>query len=235
MTVQALFNFYVQSPHGTWIMELPNAVQLYEFVKTHPIKKVLDLGLGVGLSASVVALAFQDKGEKGHIDSVEQFDKCIKLAKEMIPKELQENLTIHKSEVEWKKFESIPYQYFSCYKTIPDGDYDLIINDGPAMDKEKVGDKEFFIDLPNGTITQMLLDGKIKPGTSIVFDGRIQALKILERFYGDNFYISQIAPKGNDFNVIERKDNEVSYGDITLERMESLGYFKDETKTSQTT
>ena len=71
MQLQSLFNYFKSHPESSWLMEPQNCQKLYEFVMKHPIKNVLDLGTGIGLSASVVALALKDKGEKDfRIDSL---------------------------------------------------------------------------------------------------------------------------------------------------------------------
>jgi len=117
-------------------MKWPNAVKLYEFIIENNIKRVLELGLGIGCSTAIMALAFQDKGETNyHIDSIEQFDKCIELAKKMIPEEFLKNITIHKIEPDIWSTEKIPYQYFSIYELLPESPpegWDLIVVDGPA-------------------------------------------------------------------------------------------------------
>ena len=205
-------------------MEFANASELYKFVKTHSIKRVLDLGTGIGVSPAVVALAMEHKGETDyHIDSIEQFGKCVKIAKELIPEELQKHLLIYHSPVKIISFPEIPYQYFSTYASLPEGDYDLIINDGPGMFLENGN----LIDLPNGTITQMLRDGKLKPGTFIAWDGRIHMLKLLSRFYKDNF--EMIPFPGTDLNILVRKDNPPTLRDNALEEIKTLTtYFNEE-------
>ena len=149
MKIESLYKLFKSHPESNYIMEYQNVVLLYKFIKNNPIKRILDLGTGLGLSASVCALALKDKGETDyHIDSLEQFDKCIKIADKLIPLELKEHITIHKSETKVWQHPKIPYQFFSNYETLPEGDYDLIINDGPCFWLE--GDT--FVDLPNGTI-----------------------------------------------------------------------------------
>lgn len=199
-----------------------NAQQLYQFVKKHSIKRVLDLGTGIGCSAAVVSLALKEKGEEYHIDGLEQYDKCIKIAESLIPEELRTNLKIHQSNPKTWQTEKIPHQTFSVYETVPDLEYDLIVNDGPSPFMEG----EHYIDLPNGTITKMLLEGKIKPGAFVIWDGRIQALKVLERFFSDNFYAVE-PDRRTDLNILERKNNEPKFGDVSLENMKfNSSYFK---------
>lgn len=221
MELKNLYNIFAKHPEGRWIMKFYNVQLLYDFVKEHPIKRILDLGCGIGVSASVCALALKDKGETDfHIDSVEQFDKCIKIANELIPEELKEHITIHKSDVKVWETKQIPYQYFSIMD-VPDGEFDLIVNDGPGGMLEN----GHFIDLPNGTITKMLLEDKIKAGTYIAWDGRIRMLAILERYFSDNFQLARANQRGDDLNIIERLPNEVKFNDFLLEDMRIQNYF----------
>jgi len=209
-------------------MEWSNAEELYADIVDNPhIKRVMDFGTGIGCSAAVISLAFQKRGEKNyHIDSLEQYDKCVKLANELIPKELKENITVIKTEGKIWTTDYIPYTSFYNYKDVPGWDYELIINDGPAPWLNE--DKRNYIDLPNGTITEALIDEKIKAGTLIAWDGRLTALRILERYFGDNFYLTHPAKLPNgDFNVIERKDNKLEFSDTRLKTAQQLGYFNE--------
>ena len=218
INLKALYNSFAHNPEGMWILESSNAIDLYEYIKKNSFKRVLDLGTGIGASSAIVSLAFQDKGETDYkIDSIEQYDKCIKLANELIPEELKKNLTIYKSDVEVWSTEKIPYQYFSSYKKLPEGEYDFIINDGPAFFEEN----GHFIDLPNGTIMKLLLEGKIKAKTHILYDGRISSLKIIERYFGDNFLMVNLPPKGRDFHIIERIEGEVIFKDSYFESIKT--------------
>lgn len=223
MTLKALYNSFAVHPEGSWIMRWENAQTLFNLVKNKPIKKILDLGTGIGCSASVMAFALQEKGETDwQIDSVEQFDKCIKLAAELIPAEFRDKINAYKANpIVWQTPE-IPYQYFSTYDSLPENEYDLIVNDGPGPFMES----SHYVDLPNGTIIKLLLEEKIKPGMFIVWDGRLAALRFLERYFGSNFYLIPPERQGSDFNVIERKDNPVKCEDVSPKMMYEVGYFK---------
>lgn len=222
MTLKTLYDLFQNHPEGHWIIQPPNPQLLYEFVKKHPIKRVLDLGTGIGCSTAIIALALKHKGETDwHIDTVDQFDKCIKIAKELIPKELQENITFHKAEAVIWQYDKIPHQTFSVYDKLPEGDYDLILNDGPSPWLEN----ECYVELPNATIMELLLKGKIKKGCLIAWDGRLLAFGTLERYFSNNFYLFRPAQRNDDFNVLERKDNEVQFLDSRLENMKLSTYF----------
>lgn len=227
MKLQALYGHFSRSPEGKWIMQPQNAVRLYKFIKDNPVKRVLEFGTGIGLSAAVIALAFRDKGEKeGVIDTLEQSDKCIRIATRMIPDELKQvaKINIIKTGVEVWNTPHIPHLNFSNYDKVPEGDYDVIINDGPSPFKEG----EHYVDLSNGTIKRMLLEDKIKPGTLIVYDGRIASFNLLERFFSKCFFLIKPSAGSSEFNVLERRDGPVKIFDSLLEGMTNLNYFNDE-------
>ena len=232
MNLKQLHLTFREHPEGTWVMEFPNCVALYKFCKEHDIKKVLDLGTGIGLSAAFVALALNEKGADYHIDSIEHFDKCIKLAPKLIPQELQKNLTIHKSNAVVWYDPNTPHLAYSIYENIPEGDYDLIINDGPSFWKEG----NYLMDFPNGTITKMMLEGKIKPNTFVVWDGRLSMLSLLERYYSENFELYRPArPNQDDMNILRRLDNEPKFQDEKLKVMlETTTFFNEEETKKET-
>ena len=223
--ISVLWKHFREHPEGNWVMIWENCRELYKFLRETPnIKRVLDLGTGVGCTAAITAMALEDKGEDYHIDSLEQFDKCIKIANELIPEELKKNITIIKSEAEAWQTELMAYKYFSVYKTVPGWDYDLIIQDGPAPWLEEGK----YVEIPNGTITKAVLEGNLKPGTLIAWDGRLAALRILNDTLRDNFYIYKVpAYAGGDYNVIQRKDNELKFFDQRKEQVRLMGYFDD--------
>lgn len=225
MKLQTLYELFSKHPEGRWIMQPPNPQLLYDFIKTHPIKKVLDLGTGIGCSTAIIAQALLDKGEDFHIDSIEQFDKCIKLANELIPPDLKEHIIIHKSEAKIWHNDKIPYQPFSIFETLPEppeGGWDFILVDGPGNWLDESGN---YLEFPNGDVMKMLLENKIKTGAFIAWDGRLQAFRLLERYYADNFLLARPAQR-DDFNVLERKENTVLYLDSRLEDVKIQGYFR---------
>jgi len=221
MLLSELYKRFAEHKEGRWIMRWENARQLYNFVKTNDVKTILDLGTGIGCSAAIIALALENKGEKNYtITSLEQLPKCITIAKELIPEELQAKMSLLHVPSVFFKTDKIPYTYFSNYESIPEGEYDLILNDGPSPIEEN----NTLVELPNGTILEMTLNNKIKAGCKIIFDGRITAIQILERYLGDNFYLLQ---SNNRFNVIERKNGDVIFKDTKLEAQKMTTYFEE--------
>lgn len=229
MNITTLYNYFRQSPESTWIMQYPNAVDLYDFIIKNPIKKILNLGTGIGFSDAVIALAWKDKGViDGEIDSIEQYEKCVKIANELIPEEFKKCINIHRVDAIATIIDQIPYQYFSVYEKLPDKEYDLIINDGPGPFVDVNGN---FLELPNGTIHKLTLENKIKPGTFIIYDGRINSLNYIERFLCDCYYIIKVPTKGSDFFVLQRKDNEVIIRDDRKEAfIKKTIYFENHEK-----
>lgn len=223
MKLKELYQKFVSHPEGRWVINTFMAQKLYDFVKEKEVKNVLDLGTGIGCSTAILSLALKEKSEPYQIDGVEQSDKCIKLANELIPEDLKQNITIHKSEVEIWQTDKIPYHYFSTYKTLPQKDYDLIVVDGPSP----ILENGYFIDLPNGDIIKLLLNDGIKKDTYIIWDKRLVSLKFLERFFGENFWLLEANIKRTGVHILQRKEGELKYEDAQLKMMkEETSYFK---------
>lgn len=216
----ALYGLFANHPEGAWIMVPDNARDLYNLVKLHPIKNVLDLGTGIGTSAAMIALALKDKGEKGVIHTVEQFKKCYDLAQQLIPEDLQEYIKFHLVDPEPWTTDLIPHTTFSTFKELPDEKWDLICVDGPGPFVENGQ----LIDLPNGDVIKLLLKDKIAPGTIITWDGRLVAFRTLERYFGDNFYLTHPAVGSSDFNILERKNTPPIFSDYKLQQMRDSHY-----------
>ena len=221
LNLQNLYNYYASHPESSWITNPDNAPSLYKFVQKNNPKKILDLGTGIGCTAAIISLALKSKKiEDFEIHTVEQFQKCVDIAQKIIPKILKENITFHLTEaVPWST-EHIPYHYFNTYKKLPKIDWDFIFVDGPGGFTEN----EKYVDVPRGDVIKMLLDDDIKPGTFVTFDRSIPTLKIVERYFSDNFYF--IPTENTVFNVLERKDNKVKCVDEAFEAMKKYGYFK---------
>ena len=103
------------SPESGWIIGPQEAVVLYDFIRKEQPKNVLELGGGIGASAAVAAAAI----EKGKITSLEQNQKCIKIAGELVPQYLKNKIMFIFSGVHAFKCDKIsPYLYFSGYKNL---------------------------------------------------------------------------------------------------------------------
>lgn len=228
-----LYNLFAHHKEGGWIMMPFNARRLYRLVLEKPVKRILDLGTGIGCSAAIIASAMEEKGEKDYeIHTIEQFKKCYDIAKEFIPEELRKNTKFYLEKVTAWNTKEFPYMNFSVYENLPEGNWDLVLNDGPGpflFDNR-------YVDLDNGTILKWLIEQPdfLRTGDLIAFDGRLSALKTIETTFGDNFYI--VNPT-QEFNVLERKDNPAKFNDAKMKRMTDWNYFgpdgKDGTKVDE--
>lgn len=220
ISLKALYASYAQHPEGRWILKPDSAQVIYSFIKKNDVKNVLELGSGIGLSTAIISLALKEKKVDHRIVTVEQFEKCHKLAQELMPEELRQGVEFKLSEpVVWEHPE-IAATPLSIFKELPEGEFDLIIVDGPGPWRDEKGR---LIEVPNGDVLKLHSEGKLKSGTKVYFDGRLAALGILERFYGDNFYLLEEASKRN---VLERKDNPLKLEDYRIEHYLKSGYFK---------
>jgi len=220
MNPEAVYKLFAGHKEARWIMKPLSAQQLYDFVEKSSIETVLDLGTGIGCTAAILATAFKNTKRKGEIHTVEDKKKCIDIAKDLIPKDLQEYITFHHSETSVWRNRDIPHITFSKFKKLPEGKFDLILVDGPGPWFDKEGK---YVDLPNGDAMRLLKANKLKKGSFVAWDGRKMALQLLERFYSANFFLVHQGT-GTDFNVLQRKDNKVQLGDILADVMKEQGY-----------
>lgn len=219
MNLKSIYSLYSSHPESSWITHPENTRSLFALVKGSPIKNILELGTGIGLSTATMAYALHEKGEGGMIHTIEQTEKCYKLAQELLPEELKPYVTFYKSEAKAWRTDYIPYQHFSIFETLPDVDPDLILVDGPGPFLTEDGK---YVELPNGDVMKLLIEDKLKPGVLTAWDGRLPALSLLEGYFGGNFLLSQAGP--GRFNVIERKDNSLQFEDNKLTEMKKAGY-----------
>ena len=226
--MRALWEQFATHKEGNWIMRYQNAETFYNFLLRTDVKDFLELGTGIGCSTALFGLAMQDKGVKDYtIHTVEQYEKCVVLAKELIPKETLEHTTIYQRDTTIWETDHAPYMYSQIFKDLPDVKWDVSLIDGPGPILEERNGIRYYVDLNNGDMFKLIVEGKIKPNAYIVWDGRIGALALIDRYLGENFYLVQ-SMKGKDyrFNIIQRKDNELKSADSRLEFMDKQGYFE---------
>lgn len=218
-----LYKVFQNSPESGWIIGKNDAIELYNLIHTHHPRNVLELGGGIGASTAVITLALK---EGAKLTSMEQFEKCIKIAKNLIPENLKNKIKFVFSEAEaWKDDRISKYQYFSIYKNIPiEGQYDFVLVDGPDYWIENGQ----LINLPNGDLFKLI--PHISPGGKIYVDGRKPAVGLYKRF------LSQyLVPLKENFKyaLFERntkpldKFENFEVLDSTLEKVKKTTYFTD--------
>ena len=186
---------FQSSEHGQWIMKAGNIVNLHEKIKQFNPKHILELGTGIGCSTAVMAFTCPEAS----VYTVEQNQKCIDIAKKLIPAGLQERIYFRKANPRVFIAPQVnPLVNWSSYDEFDWHDYDFILVDGPSgfHTKVQIGDKVWstFADPPNGDIINLL--PLMKEGTIIYVDGRKVSTRLynrhlqnyLERIEGDKTY-----------------------------------------------
>jgi len=218
----SLYSIFKRSPEARWILGKTECLRLYKLIKQYRPKNILELGLGIGASAAVIALA-SDANAK--ITSMEQYEKCVRIAKELIPQELQKKINMVYSEPYAFKNDKISrYQYFSGYKNLPygAGPFDFILMDGPGGWVES----DQLVKVPNGDIINLL--PCMAPGCKILIDGRKSAVELYERFLSN--YLRTVE-KAHNYTAMERLPrplknlDEIEVIDLNLESRKRKGYF----------
>jgi hypothetical protein len=136
--------------------------------------------------------------EQGTITSIEQFEKCIDIAKRITPPNILKKINFVYSEAyAFKNNRISPYQYFSGYKNLPLQNAPLyfVVIDGPGYWLEN----NQLVKLPNGDIINLL--PHLATGCKIYIDGRKQAVGIYKRFLRP--YLALIA-ETKKFALFER-------------------------------
>ena len=220
--LKSLYTVFKRHPEAKWIIGKNDALRLYNLIKKYNSKNILDLGTGIGASTAVMALAL---GTGGKITTVEQFEKCIRIAKELIPAPLKEKINFVHSETHAFKNDKISkYIYLSGYKSLPiqSAPFDFVVVDGPGGWLE--GGQ--LITLPNGDIINLL--PYLNAGCTVYIDGRKRNVDLYKRFLSG--YLRFIEQAGGNA-IFERTDkplknlSELEIVDIKLMGRSQSGYF----------
>ena len=220
--LKKLYWIFESSPESGWILGKTEALTLFKLIKKYRPKNALDLGLGIGASSAIMAYA---SDEDALVTSVEQFPKCIALAKKLIPQNLQRKIGFVFSEPYAFKNDLISrYSYFSGYKNLPveRGFFDFLLIDGPGAWLENGQ----FIKLPNGDLINLL--PHLAPGCKILVDGRRSAVELYKRFLTN--YLNVIE-KDKSYTLMERSSKKldgigsIEIKDVSLEARAKENYF----------
>lgn len=226
MTLQELWQSFKKHKEGTWILGYDDAQRLYGIIKKIKPKSILDLGGGIGCSASIMALALKDIERepfdviKPHITSIEQFEKCVKLAHELIPADLKEYITVEHHPQVVKQYDEVPYKYFTTFKDLPLKHYDLVIIDGPGPHYEVRNGKEYQIKLPNGDFVDLI--PHLEQGAFVYLDQRVTTREVIGNYFSE--YLGAVHGT-KDYILAERTEKKYE-GSIDKEGglMREVGY-----------
>lgn len=224
--IAPLYKIFADSPEGKWIIGKEDAVRIYRLIRRQykKLKKinVLELGTGIGAATAIMAKAIEDSGEEGSITTIEQQDKCIELARGLVPEKLQKFISFKKSEPIIFRHPKIPYRYFSGFRELPGGRYDFLLIDGPSYWIEN-GELVNTAEVANGDFMHVL--NNLDYGALVYVDGRENTRKTIHRFF--NKFL-ELLEEDKDYAVFKRNDRkykEELVEDKQLEKLKKQGYF----------
>ena len=220
---------FQSSEHGNWIMKASQIVRLSETVKKYNPKHILELGTGIGCSTAVLAFS-----SEASIYTVEQNQKCIDIAKKLIPATLQERIYFRKATPRVFIAPQInPYVSWSSYEEFDWHGYDFCLVDGPGpwMTKVEVGGQEWetMAELPNGDVLNLL--PKMSEGTIVYVDGRKIATSLYNRHLGN--YLEYLEGD-REYAIFRRTSKQLNQDysnyenqDVSKDLLTKKGYFND--------
>lgn len=182
--IKEIRDLFRKTGEAKWAMGFDDCINLSRIIKENKTERVLELGGGIGVSTACIAYSLP---ENGHVDTLEQFEKCINIAKRVIPETLKKKITFHYTES--VVFEPFKYIHLQKYRFIPEDDWDLVVIDGPAPYLE--GD--YIVALHGGDFVELIK--KTKPGTLFFIDGRKTMVKLINRFCSK--YLEVLESKGH--------------------------------------
>jgi predicted O-methyltransferase YrrM len=122
---------------------------LYEQVRTHRPREILECGTGISTVVLAQALrenAAEDGGSPGRVTSMEDDAEWFRIAGERLPAAVSDIVEIvhsPKADGFFKCFRGVRYE------SLPDRPYDFVFSDGPDRHSPVNGDKLFNLDLIN--------------------------------------------------------------------------------------
>lgn len=232
--IEQLWLKYHALEQGKWIMGIDRVIKLHEYLKELQPKHILELGTGIGCSTEIMAFTCPESS----IYTIEQNQKCIDIAKKMIPDSLKERIYFKHSKVAVLKpiYHVNPYVSFSAYVSPFDRmNYDFIFIDGPgpfkALSKDHNGETwEVLADLPGGDLIDLL--SKSNEGTIFYIDGRKQMVNLYLRHLLHYLEVIENGPKHTIFKRNERPLSpdlfDFMNSDMTFKYLKDNKYFDEQ-------
>ena len=181
--LQEIYDIFASSPDSGWIVSWKEAKKIHQLIKIRNSKNALELGTGIGTAAAIMANAM---GENGKVTTLEQSEKCLHLARMLIPPELKRKINFVLSE---PCVLSLPIlkqgEKISGYKKLPVefGPFDFVLVDGPGTFEEN-GEK---VRHPNGDLFSLI--PHIIPHGIVFVDNRKKALAFYLKYLLEYFTV----------------------------------------------
>lgn len=224
--IAPLYKIFTSSPEGRWIIGRDDVARIYRLIRRQYKKyekiNILELGTGIGAATATMAKAIEDAGGNGLITTIEQKDKCLGLARELVPRRYQKFISFKKSEPIIFRHPKIPYRFFSGFRELPGGRYDFLLIDGPSYWIEN-GELVDTAEVANGDFMYLL--DNLDHGALVYIDGRRNTKKVIDRFF--NKFLKPIE-EDKDYAVFARTNREYKEELIEnrqLEKLKQQGYF----------
>ena len=211
-----IFATFKQSPESRWSVEADDVLRLYRLVIRHQPEHILEFGTGIGLSTAAMALALDRLGrglpdqlaslklgrsrQAGRLTTIEQDQKCLELAKHLIPPELQSPIRFLRADPEVFQIPAISRWLYFCgyaWRPEPETKFDFVLVDGPAG-WYRAGE---LVSLQSGEVIRVL--PFLRPGALVYIDGRRSLVKTLKRYLG-NYLILHEA--GSEYALFRRTE-----------------------------
>lgn len=229
--IEAIWLKYKSTLEGTWIMKIKEVLTLIRILKQYKPNHILELGTGIGCSTELMAFTLPEAS----IYTVEQNQRCIDIAKTMIPDSMHERIYFKHAKVGILKplFEISPWQYWLSYTAFDWRNPDFILIDGPGPMLGKATDDEGqawsgLAELPGGDIFNML--PLMKEGTIIYIDKRKYMVLLIKRFLSQYLEIMEEDKTGHiifkrNKKQIPKDSVEFKYRDKSFHTLMHYNYF----------
>lgn len=229
--LESLWHQFNNTSSGQWIMKPEELILLHDKLKLYQPKQILELGTGIGCSTALMAFTCLE----AHIYTVENNQKCIDLAKKLIPEKFQERIYFRKAEVGVIKpqFKINPLVYWSGFGEFDWKHYDFVLIDGPGPFLTQIKEKETgeiwetLAELPNGDIIFFL--PLMKEDTIVYVDKRKINVLLYDRHF--SHYLDKI-DSGPKHTIYKRTAKKLSKdlsdfenSDLAFNELKKHGYF----------
>lgn len=195
-----------RSPEAGWTVGEDDVLRLYRLVLSRQPRHILEFGTGIGLSTTAMAVALKrlgsglPAGQAGRITTLEQYPRCIEIARSLIPADLAGLIEfVHADAKIFQIPEISNWQWFCGYAWNPPASavYDFVLVDGPSGWVER----DELISLDHGDLFRLL--PHVAPGATIYVDGRRQSAKKFKRYLSR--YLTPIE-WGSEYTIFRRTD-----------------------------